>query len=356
MRHFVLMVVAAMMATVSVKAQQLKTVDKDGQPVPYASISSEDGNFIGTTNLDGVLADVKGAEVVSITHVAYQPQKVRVGQGGVVTLDDADFDLPEITVTQKPLVYVQTYYRIFYIDDDPDMPVCYYRAGVLNNSYERKTMKASIDEEHLSACNMGIFKTVLNTVINPYIKRMTGLKLGKVENRMKRNYKEIGLQFTPNGPGKQIITDKFGTVGTVNDYQGERRYSFDSHKLRNHMIQVTGTDKKKAKAEKRDEKKKNREDHDFIVYRIDEQGNYAPEDYVMSQAATSYENAGGGNVNMLMQVFVTDRAYVNKDELKQIKKDNKMKMTYGNLSEFERTHKIPALSETFLKRIKEIVK
>ena len=36
---------------------------------------AEDGKFIGTTDLNGVLNDVKGSEVVSITHVAYQPKK-----------------------------------------------------------------------------------------------------------------------------------------------------------------------------------------------------------------------------------------------------------------------------------------
>ena len=45
-----------------------------------------------------------------------------------------------------------------------------------------------------------------------------------------------------------------------------------------------------------------------------------------------------------------------KDGLKQIKKDNKMKMTYQNILQFERAHKIPALSPEFQKRIQEIVK
>lgn len=49
------------------------------------------------SDLNGILDDVKGAEVVSVTHVAYQPKKVKVGQGGRVTLEDADFGLPEIT-------------------------------------------------------------------------------------------------------------------------------------------------------------------------------------------------------------------------------------------------------------------
>ena len=82
-----------------------------------------------------------------------------------------------------------------------------------------------------------------------------------------------------------------------------------------------------------------------------------PEDYVMSQAATSYDSDKKGyHVNILLQVFTTDRAYVTKKELQQKKKENKMKMTYKNLQDFERSHNIPALSEAFQKRISEVIK
>ena len=53
-------------------------IEKDGQPIPYASIFTETGDIIGTTDLDGVLKDVKGAEVVSITHVAYKSKKITI--------------------------------------------------------------------------------------------------------------------------------------------------------------------------------------------------------------------------------------------------------------------------------------
>ena len=351
--------VMTMMAAMNVHAQKIQTVDKDGQPVPYASIINEDGNIIGTTDLNGVLNDVRGAKVVSITHVAYQPKKVEVGQGGRVTLEDADFGLPEITVTKKPLVYVQTYYRMIYQNDDSEMPIYYYRAGVLNNWYDKQTKKLSSDESHYSACNMGIFKTALNTVLNAHIKQVANMKMSKVENRMKHGYKAIGLNFVANGTGKQRITDNFGTVGSVTDNQdkGERRYSYDSSTLRQHMIQVTGSDKKKAKEAKREERKKNRKDQDFIVYRIDENGNYAPEDFVMLQRASSYDdNNGKSHTNIMMQVFTVERAYVTKDELKQIKKENKMKMNYQNLQQFERSHHVPAVDAALQKHITEIVK
>ena len=358
MKKILLMAAVAFITILSVNAQKIHTVDKDGQPIPYASISTEAGDIIGTTDLNGILNDVKGAEVVSITHVAYKSKKVKVGQGSRVTLEDADFDLPEITITKKPLVYVQTYYRMVYQSEGGNMPVYYYRAGVLNNSYDKKTKKVSTDEDHFSACNMGIFKSVLNTVLNAHIKKLS-LKTEKIETRMKQKYKEIGLAFVPDGPLKQRITDKFGTIGSVTDNQGkgERRYSYDTHQLSQHKIQVTGSDKKKAKADKREERQKNRKDQDFTVYLIDEDGNYAPEDFVMQQGAASYDDEkDNDHVNIMIQVFTVDRAYVTKDELKQLKKEKKMKMTYQNLQQLEHSHNIPALPAELQKRINEIVK
>ena len=59
---------------------------------------------------------------------------------------------------------------------------------------------------------------------------------------------------------------------------------------------------------------------------------------------------------MLFQSFTVERAYVDKAELKKIKKENKMKMTCQNLQQFERAHKIPAVPADLQKRINEIVK
>ena len=276
MKKILLMAVVTMMTAMSVSAQRIQVTDNKGNAIPMVSVLAEDGTLIGTTDADGVLSDVKGAEVVTFTHVAYKSKKAKVGQGGRISLDDADFNLPEIVVTKKPLVYVQTYYRIFYLAKYPDKDdVCYYRAGVLDNSYDRKTKKISRDEDHFSAASMGVLKTALNTVLGPSIKKWAGLQMDKVENRLKNGFKAINLEFVPNGSGRQLIKDKFGKVGSVTDSQekGERRYSYEQHTLSNHLVQATGSDKKKAKAEKNDEKTKNRKDQDFIVYRIDEEGN-----------------------------------------------------------------------------------
>lgn len=149
------------------------------------------------------------------------------GKSGSITLEDADFGLPEIVVKKKPYVYVQTYYRMLYYDDS--LGVAYYRAGLTDNVIERAKKKLSANTNHTS----------------------------------------------------------------------------------------------KAKY-------KNRQNSDYYIYRIDEKGNYLPEDFVMMQDITNYdkEEKDGKLVHtvMILQVFTTDRAYVDKEELKKLKKENKMKM------------------------------
>lgn len=81
------------------------------------------------------------------------------------------------------------------------------------------------------------------------------------------------------------------------------------------------------------------------------------EDFVMMQDITSYdkEEKDGSSVHtvMLLQVFTTDRAYVDKEELK---KENKMKMSYQNIRNFEKAHKIPALVPNIQKKLNELWK
>lgn len=157
-----------------------------------------------------------------------KPKQLEVnGKSGSITLEDADFGLPEIVVKKKPYVYVQTYYRMLYYDDS--LGVAYYRAGLTDNVIERAKKKLSANTNHTS----------------------------------------------------------------------------------------------KAKY-------KNRQNSDYYIYRIDEKGNYLPEDFVMMQDITNYdkEEKDGKLVHtvMILQVFTTDRAYVDKEELKKLKKENKMKM------------------------------
>lgn len=115
MRKILFLVTAAILAAMSATAQRIRTIDKDGQPVPYVSVMTTDAKYIGVTDIDGYIADVKGADTISVNHVAYKPKLYKVnGKSGSITLEDADFGLPEIVVKKKPYVYVQSYYRAYF--------------------------------------------------------------------------------------------------------------------------------------------------------------------------------------------------------------------------------------------------
>ena len=113
MKKIVILVVAAMMATMNAKAQRIEVVDDNGNGIPLVSVLTEDGVLIGTTDLNGVLSDVKGARKISLTHVAFKPMMVSVSDlpslegtegGRRVTMEEVDYALQEIVVKPKPYV------------------------------------------------------------------------------------------------------------------------------------------------------------------------------------------------------------------------------------------------------------
>ena len=100
-----------------------------------------------------------------------------------------------------------------------------------------------------------------------------------------------------------------------------------------HKLEATGNAKKIAKEQKREAKNKNRVNSDYLIYRIDENGSYLPEDFVMMQNITSYDK-----------------------EEKDGKLVHKMKMSYQNIRNFEKAHKIPALTPNIQKKFNELFK
>ncbi len=70
MKKFLLMVAVVIMTAVSAEAQKIEVVDSNGHGIPLVSVLAEDGNLIGTTDLNGIVDNVKGAKKVALTHVA----------------------------------------------------------------------------------------------------------------------------------------------------------------------------------------------------------------------------------------------------------------------------------------------
>ena len=190
LRKGILLVVVSMLATISIQAQRIRTIDKDGQPIPYVSIMTTDAKFIGITDMDGVIADVKGADTITVSHIAYKPKLYKVnGKSGSITLEDADFGLPEIVVKKKPYVYVQTYYRMLYFDDS--LGVAYYRSGLTDNVIDRAKKKLSASTHKTSKAKYAVLKAAINTLAGSKMDQLSELKMKKVEDNEK-------YKITPN--------------------------------------------------------------------------------------------------------------------------------------------------------------
>ena len=350
----VLLWMAACMVAISTKAQKIEVVDSDGNAVPYASVLTADAEYIGITDLEGVLADAKGAKSVTISHVAFKPKDVKLnGKDIRITLEDADFNLEEIVVQPKPMVYVQTYFRMYVYSEEDG--IIYYRAGLTDNAYNPQTNKVSASTSHIAKAKKAYIKTIVG-MFGGLLDQLSQIKPTKLEERILKKGKDIGLTITDLAPGKKRIADKWGTLGYITDDKeaGLRRFSYDFHMIVLHYMEAKGMEKELAKMKKKDEKKKNRTETDYYVYQIDENGNYGPEDFVMLEDLTSYdEEEDGKNVHHIngMQVYTIERAYVTKEELKQRKKANKMKMTMQNIKQFERQHNIPPLPASVQKAI-----
>jgi len=345
-----------------VLAQRIEVVDKQGNGVPYATVTTPDAEFIGTTDMNGVLENTKDYATIVVSHIAFKPQKVALYSGNTrITMEDVEFTLDEITASPKPLVYVQTYYRLFFYSEKEGM--FYYRVGITDNAYDRQKKDVKANTNHVAKATIGIVKVLLGALLGPRLDQVSRINVNKLENRMRSRYDDIGLQFVDNGPNKKTITDFKGVVGNIvdNPQTGVRRYSYDTSAMRRHQLEAEGNEKKlrklEKKAEKENEKTRNKKESCFQLYRIDENGFYAPEDFVSCEIVESYDklvDEAWDHRIMGLQIFATDRAYVTKEELKEIKKNNKFKLTYDSIKQFEADNNIPELAPAVEEKLAEL--
>lgn len=367
-----LLLFGILLAANTVSAQRLQVVDNDGDGIAYASVMTQDAQFIGITDLDGYLADTKGADIITVSHVAYKMQTVDLTKltDRRIVLEDSDFGLTEITVKPKPYVYVQTYYRMYMYDDHDG--IIYYRAGITDNIYERQTHKLKTYTTHVSKSYKGIIKTVINMLFGSKIDGFSEISIydkdenpktpleQHYKNKWKKKY-DIDVDITEVEPGRMCLSDSIGVIGyvTYDKELGQRHYTYDSEGWTKRRLEREGTKSEKKRREKVEAKTTNKIDVDYIVYKMDEDCNVLPEDFMMRMNYSSddkMEKDGLHHNIFAIQVYAIDRAYVDKDELKQIRKDNKIKASYANIRQFERDHKIPEMEPAVQKKLDELWK
>lgn len=81
MKKFLMMAAVALLTTMTAGAQRLEVMDAEGHGIPMVSVLTEDGTLLGTTDLSGVLPDVKGNAKVA------RKKAIKADYGSSMTLN-----------------------------------------------------------------------------------------------------------------------------------------------------------------------------------------------------------------------------------------------------------------------------
>lgn len=114
-------------------------------PVIYAHVINENGEFLGLTDTEGRLPDLKQSKTLNISHVAYNPVKVEVGNlPERIDMSPISFEIGEAVVQiPKPYCIRLTGFLRNYFLSSADDPVREYYDGItelyffLNNSKKK---------------------------------------------------------------------------------------------------------------------------------------------------------------------------------------------------------------------------
>ena len=353
MKKRLTMIVTAIIATISAQAQKIQIVDNDGNAIPLVSVMTEDGIYIGTTGLDGVLADVKGAKKVAVTHVAYKPQLVTVTslQDGRVTMEDIDYSIDEIIVKPKPYLYVEYYYRAFsYIGDSLRV----YTAGILPIAHDIQNKYKGKTHGYWAFGGAANKALTWNTQsMSDNVQEFAEAAAWPVDRWLADN-KFYETSIEPEGEDCWAIRNPEEVVGHIVHSDGLSYATIDQDRIRIYGERANGRERVAKVMEERNYTNRYTE-----VFRLDEDGKVQPENMVMEQVHLEYDTKDGRKI-LVAYLYATDKSYMDKDEVKargkEINKGRAGDMSLDELAQYERANNIPALSPEQQKAIQGLTK
>ncbi|MBP5561484.1 MAG: hypothetical protein J6X70_06785 [Muribaculaceae bacterium] len=343
-RNQVLIVIVALVCVIGAQARQLRIVDMQGQPIPYVCVTNERGVLVGTTDEEGLVEDAKGQKLLALSHVAYKAKNVSTDTlaADIIVMDDVDFVLGEVTVKPKELLYVQTYFRLIYFDDEGPL---YYRGGVVDNTYEIAKKKVSSKKRTLAKGQNGLLRFLISSIVGGRIDEMGSIEERSMYDRIVSGAEKGKLTLGDEVMGRRTISDTISALGYVETDTAARlrttyfnRWAFSDH--------VKATELR-AKGKENKIKERTPGVESFCeVYNIDESGHSSVSDFVMRQMLVGKKHRGGeGEYVIMLQTYTTDRNYIDKKEFKQLRKENEVEMKIQELRNFEKAHNIPPLPE-----------
>lgn len=357
MKYF-LISLSLLLCTLSLRAQRVQVLDNDALPVPFVTATTPDGKYIASTDANGWFDDLSGNKTIHLSQVAYKPLTIDVAniKGNTIVLDDANYNLPEVVVKPKELLYCQTYFRDVYIDDDGPI---FFRGGVIDNSYNIAKKKVEAKSRHLSKAQSAFWRALYSGTSGRYDK-IARLPEEPYYNRLCRLQQQGTITIIDAGDGRQIISDSISQLGYIywDKKERTRTVSFDLSTFSNHLENKKKEEEaaKKGKTYVPDTVKQQRRKVTFYqVYRTDSIGNSTTDDFLMTQYTDIGRHRHSDKEYIIqVQAFATDYAYIDKKDYKQMRNDNKVEMNILELRQFEKNNKIPPLASNIQEQIDKL--
>lgn len=359
MKKLYVLLLFAVMATAA-HAQRIQVVDTDGLPIAAVCVTNEKGALVGSTDLDGWLNDAKGVKHLFFSHVAFKPVDVNIDDlpSMTVVMQEENFELSELVVKPKELLYVQTYYRCVYVCDEGPL---YYRAGVVDNTYEIAKQKISAKTRSVARGGNGLLRFLLSTLVGHYIDKWARIDTLTNYKKILKRVDKGSLFITEEPTGRRIISDTISALGYIDEdlQAGLRTTNFDIWTYEDH-IEATEAAAKEAKTGKKQKKKEDEfnANHGYYeVYNINENGQSRVDDLVMKQILVSgHFKRTDQDYIILLETYTIGRDYIDKKEFKQTRKENQVEMDINELRKLEQVHHIPALAPNLKAAVDELFK
>ena len=356
MKKLLFTLAVLLLTTLYAKAQKITVVDSDGNGIHLATVLDEDGNMIGVTDLNGTILDLKGARKVILTHVAFKSKQMDVASltDGKVTMEDLDYNLAEIVVKPKPLIYVETFYRVYAFANDS---LRYYLAGIMPNSYDLEKKKVKVGSYMESFGDFALSKGAAFT----WNARAQEFKAGRIHKSAaidilkggkSRDYYFVSL--SDEGKGRKRVSNPEGTVGFIETEGNEVHMALNAGKMQMYRNKKLGEDLVLKGREKTEY------DYEFNeVFNIDEEGNATIADMVMSSDHWEW-NGSKGRMKFIIETYATDHSYIDAKDFKAKKKELRKKyvspMKLDDLETYATSHGIPALTPSLRRAIEKLKK
>lgn len=349
-----------LLVALSAYAQRIQVVDIDGLPIAAVCVTNEKGALVGTTDNDGWLENAKGNNHLYFSHVAFKATDVNMDTipSRTVVMQDANFQLSELEVKPKELLYAQTYYRCVYVCDEGPI---YFRAGVVDNTYEFAKQKISDKTRSVARGKNGLYRFLISTLVGRYIDKWARIDTMNIYKKILKEVDKESLFITQESSGRRVVSDTISVLGYIDEdkIEGKRITNFDAWTYDDHK-EATKAAAKEAKTGKKQKKKKDEysASHAYCeVYNIDENGNSRVDDLVMKQILVSghFESMDQDFV-ILLETFTIGRDYIDKKDFKQTRKENEVEMDINELRRLEQNHKIPSLAPNLKAAVDQLFK